>query len=209
MIVVVKESGPVYTNGYLVYNENESNAVIIDAPMGLWDQISDFVANANLNIIAILITHSHWDHTVDCHLISNITKAPVYVHQEDIYRISNPMQHTILKLPFEIDAVDNPIPIHDNDELKFGNLNFKVIHTPGHTEGGVCYVNYQGKIIFSGDTIFKNSIGRTDLPGGSRNKLLDSIRTKIINLPMEFSIYSGHGPVTTVGRELSQNPFLT
>lgn len=207
MFVVTRESGPVLTNGYLMADDNR-NAVIIDTPLGIWELFKPIIEEKELELKAILLTHSHWDHTFESNSISKENKIKVYVHQADLYRILEPNKHTVFKLPFTIDAVEDYETISDGDILAFGDIKLQVIHTPGHTEGGVCYVDEKNKFIFTGDTLFKGSIGRTDLPGGDTEQLFNTIRTKIISLPQDFLIYSGHGPITTIEKEIQNNPYV-
>ena len=208
MQVISCESGPVATNSFLVFDKNTGEAVIIDAPLGITEYYNRMITENNLNLMGILLTHTHWDHVADCNKLSKQYNVSVFAHNNDIYRLKEPMKHTVFQLPFEIEAVENPKVLNDNDTLDFGGIKFLVIHTPGHTEGGVCFLNFGNKLIFTGDTIFNESIGRVDLPGGSMELLLNSIRTKIMTLPDDFVIYSGHGPSTTIGREKMFNPFL-
>lgn len=207
MFVVTRECGPVLTNGYLLGDDN-GNAVIIDAPMGIWDLFEPIIKEKQLTLRAILLTHTHWDHTIDSYRITEQSNALVYVHSLDAFRLLEPNLHTVYKLPFKIQPVSNFIYVNDGDLLKFGEIKLRVIHTPGHTEGGVCYVDEENRLIFTGDTIFSGSVGRTDLPGGESKQLLDTIRTKIISLPLDYNIYSGHGPATTINKEVQSNPFI-
>jgi len=207
MFVVTRESGPVQTNAYLLADDN-GNAVIIDTPMGIWKIFKQIIIEKELELKAILLTHTHWDHTFDSNLISEENKIQVFVHPLDAYRILDPNMHTVFNLPFNIEPVNNIAFINDNDILSFGDIKLKVIHTPGHTEGGVCYVDEENKLIFTGDTLFRGNVGRTDLPGGSSEQLFDTIRTKIITLPLDFQIFSGHGPSTTVEKEIQSNPYI-
>lgn len=208
MYIITKESGPLNTNSYLLVDEETKDAVIIDAPIGIWEQFQPIIKNKGLKLQAVLLTHTHWDHTLDINQIYDQTKTKVFVHKNDTYRLLDPQNNTIFRLPFDIEPFDKFENIEDNQKLKFGNLLFNVLHTPGHTEGGVCYVNIETKSLFAGDTIFAQSIGRTDLPGGSEQELLASIHAKIMTLPNDYTIYSGHGQSTTVEIEKLYNPFL-
>jgi hydroxyacylglutathione hydrolase len=114
----------------------------------------------------------------------------------------------LYRSPFKIEPATNIKHLNDRDVLKFGPIELEVIHTPGHTEGGVCFVEKNHKVIFAGDTIFRESCGRVDLPGGSMQLISRSINELIMLLPEDFTIYSGHGPATTVGHEKTNNPFV-
>jgi glyoxylase-like metal-dependent hydrolase (beta-lactamase superfamily II) len=208
MQIIQIESGPVATIGYLVIDTKSMASAIIDTPLDSASQFIPIIEEKGLELEAILLTHTHWDHTADCSKLLNYADVPVYVHEEDNYRLINPMSHTIFPLPFNIEAVTKVQLINTNDKIKIGELEFEVIHTPGHTEGGVCYVEHNEGVIFSGDTIFHSSIGRVDLPGGSESLILHSIKSKLMALPDDYIVYAGHGPSTTIGRERKFNPFL-
>jgi glyoxylase-like metal-dependent hydrolase (beta-lactamase superfamily II) len=208
MQVIPKESGPVATIGYLVTDEYSGQAVIIDAPLDSCPYFASIIDENKIKVVAILLTHTHWDHTAECNKLMSLTGADVYAHPNDIYRLIDPMKHTVFQLPFNIEPVLNPVPLNHLDVIKAGTLAFTVIHTPGHTEGGVCFVEHNQQVIFAGDTLFRESIGRTDLPGGRENLLLDSIRREILSLPEKYVVYSGHGPSTTIGWERINNTFL-
>lgn len=202
------EAGPILTKCYLVYDENTGIAVAIDSAPESANVYLDECSKKNLKLEKILLTHSHWDHFSDAKKIIDNSKASLLVHKKDEFRLLNPMKHTIFPLPFEIEPIKPDLFINENDVIEFGNLKLEVLHTPGHTEGGVCFVEHSQKVIFSGDTIFNQSIGRTDLPGGSLNVLLKSIKEKIFTLPDDYAIYPGHGDSTTVGEEKEFNPFF-
>lgn len=209
MEIIKIEAGPVATIGYLVIDVKSKHAAIIDTPLESTTYFNSLIEERNLKVDAILLTHTHWDHIADCNKLSKLTKSNVYVHESDAYRLTDPMSHTIIPLPFNIEAVTDVENVESGSKIKIGSLEFEVIHTPGHTEGGVCYVEHSKGIIFAGDTIFKESIGRVDLPGGSMSEIINSIKTKLMSLPDSFIIYSGHGPSTTIGYERTHNPFLS
>ena len=132
----------------------------------------------------------------------------MYVHQDDAYRLVDPMAHTIWPLPFDIEAVVPDQIIADGDMLTAAGIDLKVVHTPGHTEGGVCFVDEKHQRVFVGDTLFKQSIGRTDLPGGDMDQLVESIQSTLFTMPDHYVALPGHGPVTTIGDEKLRNPFV-
>lgn len=202
------ECGPVATMTYLLTNPEIKESVVIDVPP---DSLSELVSAAEQQgstITDVLLTHTHWDHTGDLGPLVKKTGARVHVHQDDIYRMLDPMAHTIWPLPFEIEKVVPNEVIDEGDEIEVIGLKLKVLHTPGHTEGGVCFVDERYHRVFVGDTLFNRSIGRTDLPGGDTEILIDSIRTKLFTLPDHFVALPGHGPVTTIGDEKMKNPFV-
>lgn len=202
------ECGPVATMTYLVTNTDIKKSVVIDVPPESMEDLIGAVAALDSQITDVLLTHTHWDHTVDLGPLVKKTGASVYVHQDDLYRLLDPMRHTIWPLPFEMEKVVPNEIIEEGDVINVIGLDFRVLHTPGHTEGGVCFVDHKYHRVFVGDTLFKRSIGRTDLPGGDTEKLIESIRSKLFTLPDHYVAMPGHGPVTTIGDEKLQNPFV-
>ncbi len=208
MTIIPIEAGPVATIGYLIFDKKSQKGAIIDAPLESTTYFYSLITEKKITIEAIILTHSHWDHIADTAKLQRLTGAKVYVHAYDKYRLDEPMNHTIIPLPFNIEAVLDYEVIHHKDIITIGNLNLHVVHTPGHTEGGICLIEHEHKTVFAGDTIFNESVGRVDLPGGSMDTLLNSIRSELMILPDSFKIYSGHGPATTIGWERKRNPFL-
>jgi glyoxylase-like metal-dependent hydrolase (beta-lactamase superfamily II) len=208
MKIIPVESGPVVTLGYLVYDELSRDALIIDVPLGSSDYFINQIKSLNLNLHAVLLTHSHWDHTADCPELRNTTNAPVFIFREDEYRLIDPMGTSIWKLPFNIDPMNADKYLSDKEIINLGTLVFEVINTPGHTEGGACFVFHSDGIVFTGDTLFNMSIGRTDLPGGDYEQLLNSIINRLIILPDDYKVLSGHGEPSTIGFERRNNPFI-
>ncbi|MDQ1266409.1 MAG: hydroxyacylglutathione hydrolase [Bacteroidota bacterium] len=208
MEIIPIEAGPIATNCYVVFDENSSKGVIIDTPPESVDIFTSLAKEKRLTIDAVLLTHSHWDHTADAAELNRRTKAPIFIHKADEYRLIAPMEHTVMTLPFEIEAAFPNNYLKDGALINCGKLTLEVIHTPGHTEGGVCFVERNNKVVFVGDTLFFESIGRVDLPGGSMLTLLDSIKSKLLSLPDDFIVHCGHGPDTTIGYERKNNPFL-
>ena len=197
--------GELMEKGYLVIDDEKSAAVIIDPgdnPASLIDRLDE----GGETLLGILLTHGHWDHVAGVHEIKAVFDAPVYLHEADV-----PLYRMVAEQAglFGFQADPQPPEDHqpkDGDVITLGPFQFEVLHTPGHTPGGVCYKI--GGIVFVGDTIFHGSIGRSDLPGGSGEQLLASIRQKILTLDDEVLLYPGHGPPTTVAVERASNPFL-
>ncbi|MBI5324809.1 MAG: MBL fold metallo-hydrolase [Ignavibacteriae bacterium] len=215
MEIIPFECGPLATNCYLVIDNQTVGAgsesaptIVIDAPPDAVSHLLPVIKKRNLKIEKIILTHTHWDHTLDTAELKRYTNAPVYVHKNDEYRLLKPNETSIFKLPFEIEAVVPDIYLEDGMKINCGLLEFQVLHTPGHTEGGICLVNFENNVAFTGDTIFCRSVGRTDFPGGSTDTLLSSIKNKILTLPDDMMVYSGHGEPTTIGDEKKFNPFL-
>lgn len=189
MILEVIQVGMFGTNCY-IYGEN-GTVVIID-PGADAKGIKDHLTKNNYKPVGIIVTHRHPDHTSAVKKLKEEFNIPVY------------MSHLAKIRGFEIDK-----PVKENDEIEFGNKKLKVFETPGHTKEGIILVSVEDRLLFSGDTIFRGSIGRTDL-GGSYDELMKSIKDKIMNNPVitdEFKIYPGHMGTTTVARERSSNPY--
>jgi len=202
------EAGLIMTNCYIVRNNNKNSGYIVDTALHSADLLFDIIRKRDIKVKGIILTHTHWDHSGDANILRKLTGAPVYVHKDDAYRLLNPNENTIMQLPLMIEACEPDGYLNDGDILELDDIEFEVRHTPGHTEGSICLVNHKEKIVIAGDTIFNESVGRTDLPGGSTELLLKSIKEKIMTLDDDYKIYCGHGPATSVGYERSYNPFL-
>jgi hydroxyacylglutathione hydrolase len=203
------ESGPVATFGYLVLDDASRDAIIIDAPFGSAEPIALEALREQVTPAALVLTHTHWDHTGDvAELKRRYPEMLIYVHRADEYRLLEPMKHTVWQLPFEVEAATPDRYLGHDDTLTIGGLSLRVIHTPGHTEGGICLYDAQHKSLFVGDTLFAGSVGRTDLPGGDWETLRASIVTHLLALPDDVQVYAGHGPSTTIGVERETNPFV-
>ena len=194
---------PIENNNYLIIDEESKEAALIDC--SAWDKnIQQELEKHNAQLKYVLLTHGHFDHISGLNDIP--TKVEVYMHAGDIEWVKQVNTYLpMLGMPsMEIPKID--VLINDNDIIKLGNIEIQVIHTPGHTQGGVCY--YTKGNLFSGDTIFKESVGRCDLPGGDFNQIVDSIETRIFTLPETTVIYPGHGKTTNVGWEKIHNAFM-
>ncbi len=198
-------NGPFQENCYIVYDEITAKGVFID-PGAEPERLMKAASRLKIDIIAIYNTHAHIDHAGGVETIKRAMKIPFAMNTEDDFLLKIlPDQARMFGVPVaDIPTVD--IPLKHNDSFVVGNLNATVIHTPGHTPGGVCFLF--GRDLFSGDTLFAGSIGRTDLPGGSSKMLIDSINTRLLCLSDEVKVYPGHGPSTTIGFEKRRNPFL-
>lgn len=208
MEIIQIEAGPVATIGYLVYDRESRQGLIIDTPPDSAGEFIKYIDTLGVEVKYIVLTHTHWDHTADCGTIKEHTKAPVLVHKADEYRLLDPMNHTVFFLPFSLEPLTPDKYLNEGDVLKCGCLEFEIIHTPGHTEGCICLVEHNEKTVFSGDTLFQASIGRTDLPGGDSWQIIDSINNKLMRLPDDYIVYAGHGDKTDIGSERRTNPFL-
>lgn len=197
--------GPLQENSYVVACEETQEAVIID-PGAEADRIYRVVTFHGFTLKYVLNTHGHPDHVGGVADIIEKTGVPFLLHQEDMYLIEGFNRDPIQAF---LSARTPPPPdrfLQDNDVISVGNLELHVLHTPGHTPGGVCFLVQN--VLFSGDTLFANSIGRTDLPGGNHQQLLTSIQNKLLNLDDAVRVYSGHGYASTIGNERKFNPFF-
>jgi len=196
--------GSFETNCYIVGSESAGEGMIID-PADKAGEIMKKVEDLKLDIKLTLLTHGHMDHIGALADVKRATGAEVAVHGDD----AESMRSKLMRMLFGLSYPTPPPPdrlLKDGDSIDIGDLHFSVLHTPGHTPGGICLLG-EG-VVFSGDTLFNSSVGRTDLPGGSYEKLMGSIQTKLMMLPDDTIVYPGHGPDTTIGAERRGNPFL-
>jgi hydroxyacylglutathione hydrolase len=211
MITKAFTVNPFSMNCYVYWDENTKEGVIID-PGAYEDfekeEILDYIQSNRINIRLILNTHGHIDHIIGNDWAKKEFNVPLYMHKDDMTFIKNAMKQAEM---FGVSFPQPPDPdkfIDESDEIKFASTVFKILHTPGHSPGSVCFIDESEKIIFGGDTVFLGSIGRTDLWMGDMNVLLDSIRNKIFKYDDDFVIYPGHMDDTTIGQEKQLNPFL-
>lgn len=205
MIIKQYIAGPIEANNYLVADENSKEAVLIDCSEKV-QQIIDDVKNLGLKVKYILLTHGHFDHVMGVNDMKKELGAEVLVNEKDKSQVE--MTKTILRT-FGIYADKNPEYdrfIDANTELKIGDIPIKILETPGHTEGGLSYL-IDGKL-FSGDTLFKRYVGRTDLPGGDYDKLENSIRNVLYKLEDDTEVFPGHNEKTTIGYEKKFNEIV-
>ncbi|MDD4875641.1 MAG: MBL fold metallo-hydrolase [Dehalococcoidales bacterium] len=205
MIFKKLEVGPFASNCYIVGSKTTREGIIID-PGDEADVILNTVKDLELKIKYIILTHGHLDHIGALKKVKEKTGAEIALHTNESESFQN---QTINKL-FGISYPTPPPPdklLNDGDKIDIGDLHFTVLHTPGHSLGGLCLI--EKEIVFSGDTLFNSSIGRTDLPGGNYSQLINSINTKLMTLPDNTIVYPGHGPETTIGAERRSNPFLS
>lgn len=199
MIIKAIPSGPFQTNAYIIACENSRLAVIIDPSPDSFDAIVRFLKESNLSPDKIVLTHSHWDHFADAAKLKKHYNIPIYIHKEDEGNLKDPGSD---QLPcwIAIERADPDCFLNEGDKIPVGLLNFLVIHTPGHTPGGICLYNEENKILISGDTLFKGSIGNLSFPTAEQKRMWESLQ-KLEKLPKETVVYPGHGSKTTIGAE--------
>lgn len=195
-------------NCYLYWDDQSSDAVIID-PGDEDDRIVDAVAGAGCTPRAILLTHGHLDHIGAVEPLKKRYDIPILVGRGEEDLLSDPAKNGSAAYGMPLTAPPPDMLVSDDDLVVFGSLSVRVLATPGHSPAGVCYLDESNGWLFCGDTLFMQSIGRTDLYGASLERLLASITSRILTLPDAVICYPGHGPSTTVGAERVNNPFLT
>jgi glyoxylase-like metal-dependent hydrolase (beta-lactamase superfamily II) len=198
--------GPFGSNCFIVGSEAEKEGMIID-PGADTDAIVKAVSELGLSIALVVATHNHIDHVGALGPVVDAVGARYAIHEADVEGMTPEMFARMFGIAADGKAPPQPdMLLHDGDVIEVGDLKFTVLHTPGHTRGGISLLG--DGVVFSGDTLFNFGIGRTDLPGGDYNTLIKSIVTRIMQLPDETVVYPGHGPSTTVGMERRRNPFL-
>lgn len=204
---------PLGTNCIVAWSDGAGACIIADPGMAREEEISaltDFIREKELAPEAIILTHGHFDHVWGVDALLEQFTVPVYMHPADsdiMSRITDGfrgMEHAFGFLKHSFKTKD----IADGDVLSLAGTSWKVIHTPGHTPGGVCYYNQENSLLLSGDTLFAGAIGRTDLAGGDYDVLMESILQKVMVLPGDTDVIPGHGHPTSIGREAQTNPFL-
>jgi hydroxyacylglutathione hydrolase len=207
MIHEILPVGPLQCNCSVIGDEPSREAIVID-PGDDIDQVVALIQKHSLRVKQIVITHAHIDHVGGAMKLRAATGAPILLNQND---------YALLKM-LDVQAawlgmaspgkVEIDQSVSSNDVVKAGSLSAQVLHTPGHTQGSICLYFPAEKKLIAGDTLFAGSIGRTDLPGGSFEKILQSLHDRVLALPDETAVVPGHGPMTTIGEERESNPFL-
>ncbi len=206
MIIKTFQLGLIGTNSYLLIDEQSKDAVIIDVG-GDFHDIEEAVKNYNAHLKYILNTHGHFDHILGEKAAQQAFNIPVYIHENDKQLVDNlPEQLTRFGFVNNAEPPENVKTFTDKDSFKIGQLEIKIIHTPGHTPGSVCFL--AGKNLFSGDTLFYTSVGRTDFEGGSFAQLSNSITEKLFKLDDDITVYPGHDSKTTIGYEKKYNCYF-
>ncbi|HVM25861.1 MAG TPA: MBL fold metallo-hydrolase [Candidatus Limnocylindrales bacterium] len=189
--------GPWQTNAYLVWDGRSPDALVVDPGMGAADPLLERVAANGLRLHVIANSHGHIDHIFDDAPLMRGSGAPLAIHPDDAYRLDGRNNYGL-----EVEAVTATHDLREGEQLRIGDLVLDVLHLPGHTEGSVCLYEERRGLLLSGDVLFAGSYGRTDLPGGNDEQMVASLARLSREIPEAVRVLPGHGPETTIGREL-------
>ncbi len=207
MLLQTMRVGPLAVNCYILGDENTREVIVID-PGGDVGKIVEMVRQMRTRVKAIVLTHAHFDHVIGVAGLKEDSGAPLLVGIDEAPILTSAEEQAKF---FGLTIPKPPPPdrlLREDDSVSVGSVELAVISTPGHTPGGICLWAEKDKALFSGDTLMRGGIGRTDFPGGSMQDEIHSIRTKLLTLPPDTRVYPGHGPVTTIAEEKAFNPFL-
>lgn len=209
LIVITNQLGDFMTNCYTVYNAVTRDAVLID-PACNARFLNNILVNEQLNCVAILLTHGHYDHIGALPELMELVghKVPIYASAEEEDVLNDPRKNLSTMLSGQMVTVKADILLQDDQEIELLDTKLRCFLVPGHTKGGMCYYFAENGILFSGDTLFARSIGRSDFPTGDGIKLVKNIKEKLMTLPDETIVYPGHNERTTIGKERNANPFI-
>lgn len=198
--------GDIGTNCYFLVNTATKETIIVD-PGGSAPELQRHIRELGLKPVAILLTHAHYDHAHHAKIMKEAYQIPVYVHEAERETLTD-IQRNVSGMFGCPETYEADVFLKDGQEITLAGFPILVIHTPGHTPGGACYYFKENKILVSGDSLFCESIGRTDFPGGSMSSLVRSLKEKVMILPRDTEVLPGHMMRTTIGRECEYNPFL-
>lgn len=201
--------GPLQTNAYVLFNEDKE-AIIFD-PGGEGEKLNNWLKSEKLKPTAILLTHAHFDHIGAVDDVRDFWNIPVYIHKKEKDWLTDPKKNgsALFMGSNSVKVKNADYLIKEDGKLEIGSFLFEVLETPGHSPGSISFYFKKLGIVFSGDVLFAGGIGRTDLPGGSYEVLMDSINQKLMELPENTVVASGHGPLTRIGIEMDSNPFIS
>lgn len=197
--------GPIEENCYVLKDDASNHGLIID-PGDNGQEILAYIRDNGIKVDLIVNTHGHWDHIGAVDFLRDELKARLAIHADDASMLTANKEEMAAYSIFAGGKRPAEILLKDGDNIELGDNSLQVLHTPGHTKGGICL--YGGGCLFSGDTLFAGSVGRTDLPGGDYRAILDSVRNKLKIVDDSTKVYPGHGPATSMGRERRCNPYL-
>lgn len=198
--------GPVQTNCFFLINEDTKEVIIVD-PADSAQRISKWINSENLKPVAVLLTHGHFDHIMAMDALREEYKIPVYASRDEVDVLAKPQLNVSTMMGIRLSTQADEL-FKDGDVLELAGIKLKVISTPGHTVGSVCFYIEEENMLISGDTLFCTSVGRTDFPTGSSRQLIESIKTRLFVLPDDTAVFPGHNDMTTIGYEKTHNPFI-
>ncbi|MCI5874811.1 MAG: MBL fold metallo-hydrolase [Clostridiales bacterium] len=198
--------GMVQTNCYFAINDNTKEALIVD-PGASASKLAEIIEEEKLNPVAILLTHGHFDHAGGAEELADRYGIQIYAHEAERETLENPAIN-LSGWEGKERAYRADCYLKDEQEIDLAGFHIRVFHTPGHTVGGCCYFLPYQNVVFCGDTLFAQSVGRTDFPKGSASELIRSIKEKLMTLPEDVTVYPGHNEITTIGTERMYNPYL-
>ena len=206
MTIITAEIGLLRTNCYLVADEESREAFLID-PADRADELARLIEKEKVQLKGILITHGHFDHVYAVTELAARYHVPIYCGEPEAELLESPILNESATFRREVSVVADRL-LKDGQKLQLGKTEFTVIATPGHTIGGVCYYAEKEQAVFSGDTLFFESVGRSDFHTGNERMLMRSIKERLYVLPDEVMVYPGHGPKTSIGYEKENNPYV-
>ncbi len=201
---------PFQVNTFILWDETKECAIIDAGCYGQAEQkeITGFIHDNALTPVKLVNTHCHIDHIAGVAFMSKTYGLDFEAHQAGVKLILHAEKAGFIYGFEKLETIDPRVLLKEGDRVKFGHAELEVIETPGHADGSICLVNHKDKFVITGDVLFHQSIGRSDLPTGNYDLLMKSIREKLLTLPAEYKVYPGHGPETTIGYEAYTNPFL-
>ena len=198
--------GPVQTNCYFLINEDTKEVLIVD-PADRAQKIIEWINSEGLKPTAILLTHGHFDHIMGVAGVKKEYNIPIYASKDEVEVLANPQINVSTMMGAYLSMKADKL-FSDGDMLELAGMKLKVISTPGHTIGSVCFYMEEEKVLISGDTLFEASVGRSDFPTGSSRQLIESIKTRLFVLPDDTDVFPGHGGTTSIAYEKAHNPFI-
>lgn len=198
--------GPVQTNCYFLINEDTKEVLIVD-PADRAQKIIEWINSEGLKPVAILLTHGHFDHIMGVAGVKKEYNIPIYASRDEVKVLADPQINVSTMMGAYMSMKADEL-FSDGDVLELAGMKLKVISTPGHTIGSVCFYMEEEKVLISGDTLFEASVGRSDFPTGSSRQLIESIKTRLFVLPDDTDVFPGHGGTTSIAYEKAHNPFI-
>ncbi len=205
MIFKRLQTGVYAVNCYIIADDRTREAIVVD-PGGDFDDIANLIQKEELHVKYILLTHGHGDHIGALADVKQVTGALIGIHANDAEMLADPAKNMSPQTVGTAVSAIADLLLEDGQQLTFGDQTLTVIHTPGHTRGGVCF--RIDDFVITGDTLFRASVGRSDLHGGNQNQLIKSIKTKLFTLPDQTDVYPGHGAASTIAYEKKVNPYV-